>query len=281
MDLQVATQVATAMIATLGLDKQNNFNIKGNENLRSERSMNEVADKVDNIMAEAYDLAKRALKEHEEYVHSLARVLLDQKIISRKAIMEMEVEKDGKLSFSYTDIIMRLRDRGMIPFFEDKKDFLPANIIRVRDFMRKKIIKDPSPKIIVSSSGNGSYGASKSYIKELIQRRDVLIHFTGHCTEGTLGYLLKTTPKKKTVWFSGSQVVKRADVEFTNEFSAHAKANELIGFFKKFKNPRLILVNHGSDESKTIFADRVVKEINCSDVGILGKCYILIKNMPI
>lgn len=74
---------------------------------------------------------------------------------------------------------------------------------------------------------------------------------------------------------------KRADVEFTNEFSAHAKANELIGFLKKFKNPRLILVNHGSDESKTIFADCVVKEINCSDVGILGKCYILIKNMSI
>ena len=94
-DLLYATQVATAMISQYGLDKENNFEIKGNENLRSEKSINEVADKVNVIISEAYNLAKQVLSEHSKYVRSLERLLLKEKIISRKAIMAMEVEKDG------------------------------------------------------------------------------------------------------------------------------------------------------------------------------------------
>lgn len=94
-DLLAATQIATAMISQYGLDKENNFEIKGNENLRSEKSINEVADKVNVIMNEAYELAKRVLAEHNKYVRSLAKLLLREKIISRKAIMEMEIKKDG------------------------------------------------------------------------------------------------------------------------------------------------------------------------------------------
>jgi len=36
-----------------------------------------------------------SLREHSRYVRSLAKLLLKEKIISRKAIMSMEVEKDG------------------------------------------------------------------------------------------------------------------------------------------------------------------------------------------
>lgn len=96
-DLEYSTQLATAMVATLGLDKANKFAIKGNENLRSERSMNEVADKVNDIMEEADALATNVLTERARYVETLAEILLKRKIISRKAILELEVENEGEI----------------------------------------------------------------------------------------------------------------------------------------------------------------------------------------
>lgn len=205
----------------------------------------------------------------QEILYVLKRMQMDELLD-----VNIPIYYDGKLSFSYTDAIMRMQEIGSLHFFEDKVDFMPENLTRIRDpIARGRVINDQKSKIIVTTSGNGSYGSAQAYIKELIQRKNVLIHFTGFCTEDSLGYELKRTPKHETVWVSGSKVLKLADVEYTSEFSAHAKANELIGFLKKFKNLKLVLVNHGVMEVKDTFAGRVVKEVNCNDVGILGKDY--------
>lgn len=95
-DLEQATELATAMITNLGMDKSKK--IKGNENMMSERAMNEVSDKVNEILTEAYELAIQMLTEHEEYVKTLAEKLMVKKILSRKEILEMEV-KEGDIIY--------------------------------------------------------------------------------------------------------------------------------------------------------------------------------------
>ena len=92
-DLQAATELATNMISTLGLDQE--ATIKGNENLKSEKSLNEVAGKVNDLMDKAYSLALSSLDKHEEYVHTLAELLLEKKIVSRNEILKLEYEEDG------------------------------------------------------------------------------------------------------------------------------------------------------------------------------------------
>ena len=42
-------------------------------------------------------------------------------------------------------------------------------------------------------------------------------------------------------------------MEYTTEYSAHAKADEMIDFLKKFKHLELVLVNHGEADTKQIF----------------------------
>ena len=64
-------------------------------------------------------------------------------------------------------------------------------------------------------------------------------------------------------------VKKLADVQFTSEFSAHAKANELIAFLKPFEDLKLVLINHGESDTKKLYADRVINEIDPKNVGIL------------
>ena len=66
---------------------------------------------------------------------------------------------------------------------------------------------------------------------------------------------------------------KKATVEYTTEYSAHAKADEMIEFLKQFKNIKLVLVNHGEAEVKHIFANRILKEVEAKRVGLLGRDY--------
>ena len=183
---------------------------------------------------------------------------------------------DGKLSFFYTDMYYQLQKEGLIKFYKRKNDFLPDNLERVLEKkLRKKIISDNGCKIIVSSSGNGSYGPVQRYLYSFVGNENALIHFTGYCSENSLGYRLKNAENGSVVEVGGVKTIKRADIEFTNEFSDHAKADEIINkLLKKFDKPPLfIMVNHGRQNVKDILAERILKEVKTEYVGILGREY--------
>lgn len=154
------------------------------------------------------------------------------------------------------------------------RDFLPKNLTYVDKTNRSQILNDTNVKIILSTSGMGSYGPAQVYIPEYITRKNALIHFTGYCAEGTLGYKLKNANLGEMVEMSGMVLKKRAQVEFTTEYSAHAKADEMIAFLKQFNQPKLILINHGEEDVKRIFAERVAEEVELAKrVGILSRDY--------
>ena len=182
---------------------------------------------------------------------------------------EIPVYVDGKLGMKYT----YMAASGTFTIDEDKREFLPQNVIYVDKTIRGNIIKDNKPKIIVTTSGMGSHGPAHTYIPIYITRKNVLIQFTGYVAEGTLGRELKDTPKGEAVKIGGVLYRKQADVEYTNEFSGHAKADEIITFLKKFEKINLVLVNHGEFYSKDVLAERILDEIDPKNVGILGRYF--------
>ena len=189
---------------------------------------------------------------------------------------EVPIYYDGRLSHYYTDMYYHLQEEGLLKFYMDKRDFLPDNLERIDKVMRKNIIEDESNscKIIVTTSGMGSYGPAQTYLPAFIGKENVLFHFTGYCSENSLGYRLKNTEYGDVVEIAGVKTKKRADVEFTNEFSAHAKADELIyKLLRKFENPQFVMVNHGSRKSEDIFSERILKETRVEYVGIMGRDY--------
>ena len=177
---------------------------------------------------------------------------------------------DGKLAFKYTSFYLSYATELKLKM----KDFLPNNLQTVDDAMRMGIIRDRETKIIVTTSGMGSYGPAQTYIPAYLPQKNVLIHFTGYTAEGTLGRLLQNTEKGNTVEALGLILVKRADVQYTNEYSAHAKADEMIDFLKQFENIRMVLVNHGQADVKDLFAKRILSEVDTRNVGILGSGYL-------
>ena len=182
---------------------------------------------------------------------------------------DIPVYFDGKLAMKYTELYIK----DGLDNKPEMRDFLPKNLRYVDKMLRPSVLRSTNKKIIITTSGMGSYGPAQVYIPEYITRKNCLIQFTGYCAEGTLGYRLKTAKQGESVEVGGLVVKKYAQVEYTTEYSAHAKADEMIDFLKQFRNLKLVLVNHGQSEVKKKFAERIYDEVQPKRVGILGEDY--------
>lgn len=176
---------------------------------------------------------------------------------------------DGKLAQAYTALYINSKDL----IDESKKDFFPKNLTFVNSENRNELLQTTDCKIIVTTSGMGTYGPAQVYIPYFISQKNALILFTGYTAEGTLGADLKNAEEGETVKIGGLICKKFADVSYCNEFSAHAKSEELIELLKKFNNLRGVLINHGQTETKDRFAEKILKEIDINEVGILNREY--------
>lgn len=183
---------------------------------------------------------------------------------SGKLSMEVPIFFDGKLAQRYTALFLN----GSLGIEEDMLDFLPHGLQYVNNDNRESVLMDENEKIILTSSGMGSYGPAPQYISTFIRQKNALIHFMGYTADGTLGNSLKIAAVGDIVKIGGILAEKQAQVEYTSEFSAHAKADGLIRFLQQFENLNLILINHGDAETKETFAKRVIKEVHSKDVGI-------------
>lgn len=187
---------------------------------------------------------------------------------SGKLDTNIPIYLDGNLAIKYT-IMYRI---GLVGIREEMRDFLPENFSYVDKVLRNSLLhENNSCKIILTSSGMGSYGPARSYIPAYLGRKKVLIHFTGYTAPGTMGRKIKDTPAGEAVNVAGLLITKRAKVEYTSEFSAHARADIMIDFLKQFSNLKLVLVNHGAPEVKEKFAARILKEVDSKYVGVLNR----------
>jgi len=195
-----------------------------------------------------------------------------------KFLMEMQnkgeltgipIYLDGKLTQSYT----RLFSAHLLSSIDcDKQEFLPKDLTYVHRDLRSTLLENINQrKIIVSSSGMGSYGPAQSYLLAYLSIPSALIHFTGYAAEGTASRALIESSDESIVTFDGILLPKRATIKSTAEFSAHAKADELINFLNQFKNIKTILVTHGAKDVKNTFALRIAEETSSKNVGILSR----------
>lgn len=191
------------------------------------------------------------------------RKLQEDELLSK----DVPIYFDGNLAHAYTKLYLD----NKLDLRQDMVDFLPYNLEYVDSSIRDYVLELVEPKIILTTSGMGSYGPAPLYISNFIKQKNALIQFTGYTAEGTMGYELKTAESGSIVKIGGLIAKKLAKVEYTTEFSAHAKADEMIEFLKQFKNLHLVLINHGEGETKEAFADRVLREVDAKDVGIANR----------
>ena len=207
-------------------------------------------------------------------VFSLGRsqeILKELKEMQEKGTLDKSIPIyfDGNLAIRYTKIYLK----DGFGLNDDCLNFLPENLTYVDESIRETIIDSNESKIIVTTSGSGSYGPAPMYFQRYLTNPNALIHFTGFLFEGSLGRMLKEAKVGDFVKVSGILLKKYAEIQYTSEFSAHAKADEMISFLNGLKNIKAVLVNHGEVEVKEKFAQRIVNEVDAKDVAILDRNY--------
>lgn len=184
-------------------------------------------------------------------------VLLKLREAQQKGVLDCKypIYLDGGTAIDCTSMFMK----GAFKMLPRVEEFLPQNCIFVGDKDLRNFLKsNDSPKIILSSSGMGSYGPSQGYIDSFINNKNAIIHATGY-----------VTPDSKIGKLKAEKV--NAKVYDTTEFSAHAKQDVLIEKFLKpfnFKNVKSIIVTHGSPEAKDEFAKVLTETFKETDVNI-------------
>ena len=177
---------------------------------------------------------------------------------------------DGNSGIQYSFSYLQNNKLGIKP---DMKNFFPNDLKFVDAKIRPSILNNCEGKIIVTTSGMGSFGPANFYIPEMLHSKNSVIHFSGYTAEGTVGRKLQELEDGEPISLNGITIPRRAEVYNTSEFSSHAKADELITFLNKFSYLRSVLVTHGEPEVKQKFAERVARETSVNKIGILGNGY--------
>lgn len=192
---------------------------------------------------------------------------------------------DGNLAQSYTSFYSHHKKLLRL----DAREFLPENLSMIHEFaQRESILKVRGPKIILTTSGMGSYGPAQFYLPYYIARKDATIHFCGYTTPNTFGRTLQDAPNGEILDIKGVMVEKKARVLSTNEFSGHGKKEDLLDSIRRFSDVKSVLVNHGEKQTKQSFAQDVETTINPSkgvevlnpDVCVRVGAYGIIKTLP-
>jgi hypothetical protein len=118
--------------------------------------------------------------------------------------------------------------------------------------LRKKIINDPHPCVILSTSGMMNAGPVMEYFKAFAPDPNNTLVFVGYQADGTLGRRIQKGWKEIPLSSkNGAEVVQmNMDVQVVDGFSGHSDRKQLMDFFKKMKpQPERVFTEHGDERS--------------------------------
>lgn len=190
----------------------------------------------------------RFYEEHSEYKEALNHIM---------------VYVDSPMGTSATEVFRRnaqVFDDDMKAYLlqgDNPLDFKNLKFTRTSEDSMA-LNQDPSPKIIISSSGMCEAGRIKHHLKHNLWNPKNSIVFVGYQAEGTLGRSL--VEGSKVVSIFGEKINVEAEIYNLEGFSGHADKNALLDWLSGFQiKPHQIFLVHGEEEAKKSFA-KTVKE---------------------
>ena len=107
---------------------------------------------------------------------------------------------------------------------------------------------DPTPKVIISSSGMCDAGRIRHHLKHNLWRSECSVVFVGYQANGTLGRILVDGAQQIKLF--GEQIAVKAEIYNFRGLSAHADRDGLLDWVSHYKNkPEKIFVVHGEEEA--------------------------------
>jgi metallo-beta-lactamase family protein len=135
----------------------------------------------------------------------------------------------------------------------------PGNIVEVRTAEESMQWNDPAlPAIIISASGMATGGRVLHHLRHMLPNRRHTVAVFGFAAEGSRARQL--ADRATAVKIHGEYVPVRAEIAVFDAFSAHADADELVGWAAGATPPSTCYVVHGELHSSRALAERLDRE---------------------
>jgi metallo-beta-lactamase family protein len=188
-------------------------------------------------------------------------LLLIARLKLAQEIPDLPVYLDSPMAIDATEMLLRFRSEHRLSEFEALAIGQVATLTRTPDQSRAlDALREPA--IILSASGMATGGRVLHHLKVFGTDSRNLILFAGFQAGGTRGAAL--VGGARDVRIHGQSYPVRAEVAQLESASAHADANELIGWLKQMDgNPRQIFVTHGEAAASDALRRRIQTELGC------------------
>jgi metallo-beta-lactamase family protein len=188
-------------------------------------------------------------------------LLLIARLKLAQEIPDLPVYLDSPMAIDATEMLLRFRSEHRLSEFEALAIGQVATLTRTPDQSRAlDALREPA--IILSASGMATGGRVLHHLKVFGTDSRNLILFAGFQAGGTRGAAL--VGGARDVRIHGQSYPVRAEVAQLESASAHADANELIGWLKQMDgNPRQIFITHGEAAASDALRRRIQTELGC------------------
>jgi hypothetical protein len=195
-------------------------------------------------------------------------MIVIEEAIRKGIIDEIPVYLDGMIweataihatypEYLNNDLRRLIFQKGQNPFLSEC--FKPVD----SNELRRNIIENPHPCVILSTSGMMSGGPIMEYFKAFAPNERNTLVFVGYQADGTLGRRIQKGWKEIPLSSGGkgSETVRmNMDVEIVDGFSGHSDRKQLMEFFKRMKpQPERVFTEHGDERSCIDLASSVHK----------------------
>ncbi|MET9232254.1 MBL fold metallo-hydrolase [Lentzea sp. NPDC003310] len=137
--------------------------------------------------------------------------------------------------------------------------FDPGHLAELHTATQSMQVNDPKqPSIIISASGMATGGRVLHHLKAMLPNNRHTVLVVGYAAAGTRARRLAEGARE--IKIHGRYVPVRAEVQVLDAFSAHADADELLGWVTSGPTPTTTYVVHGEPESAAVLADRLEAE---------------------
>lgn len=179
-------------------------------------------------------------------------------------IPDVPIFLDSPMAVNVTDLLCKYLPYHKLTAEECR---LTCDVARyVRDAGESKALDgDPMPKIILSASGMATGGRVVHHLKYYAADRKNTVLFAGFQAGGTRGAAM--TAGAESVKIHGQYVPVRAEIANLDMLSAHADADEMLGWLRHFETPpKTTFITHGEPDAADALRRRIEEELhwNCS-----------------
>lgn len=188
-------------------------------------------------------------------------MLMIARLKARNEIADIPVYLDSPMAIDATDSLLRFHSEHRLGDQEIQQLRRVAVHVQTADQSRR--LDDlREPAIILSASGMATGGRVLHHLKVYAPDARNLILFAGFQAGGTRGAALVAGARSLRI--HGGDVAVNAEVAQLDTLSAHADANELVGWLSQMpKPPRRVFITHGEPTASDALRRRIQSDLGC------------------